>query len=316
MLISILKFLILCYDRLYESHKVFVSFYELWGIMKQKEYYTAGELARLFNIPKQTMLYYDKMGVLQPEFIAENGYRYYATPQYLTLEIILFLRKMDISVPDIRNFLQHKSREEILKVIAKREDECRQQIQEAEMLMHSLGNYREALEKSRSLPLNQVLLENCSDCRMYLTPIPKSQRGGLSAITIRARHVREAFSHCYCKEKPTGWVINRDDFFHSRFSHSSAVVTKSGPPSSSLPCNYIRPAGLYTSIHINLKSREIISISEMGLPSRHTEPSASLLFPKGDEPFPAVGKAQLCTNHPAMSASYTSCTVLSHPSAF
>lgn len=40
MLISILKFLILCYDRLYESHKVFVSFYELWGIMKQKEYYS------------------------------------------------------------------------------------------------------------------------------------------------------------------------------------------------------------------------------------------------------------------------------------
>lgn len=176
MLTSILKFLILCYDRLYEGHKVFVSFYELRGIMKQKEYYTAGELARLFNIPKQTMLYYDKMGVLQPEFIAENGYRYYATPQYLTLEIILFLRKMDISVPDIRNFLQHKSREEILKVIAKREDECRQQIQETEMLMHSLGNYRKALEKSWSLPLNQVLLESCSDCRMYLTPIPKSQR--------------------------------------------------------------------------------------------------------------------------------------------
>lgn len=65
-----------------------------------------------------------------------------------------------------------------------------------------------------------------------------------------------------------------------------------------------------------LKSREIISISEMGLPSRHTEPSASLLFPKGDEPFPAVGKAQLYPNHPAMSASYTSCTTLSHPSAF
>lgn len=108
MLISILKFLILCYDRLYESHKVFVSFYELWGIMKQKEYYTAGELARLFNIPKQTMLYYDKMGILKPEFVAENGYRYYSTPQYLTLEIILFLRKMDISVPDISKFLENR----------------------------------------------------------------------------------------------------------------------------------------------------------------------------------------------------------------
>lgn len=29
---------------------------------KEKGYYTAGELAKLFHIPKQTMLYYDKMG--------------------------------------------------------------------------------------------------------------------------------------------------------------------------------------------------------------------------------------------------------------
>lgn len=58
----------------------------------RKEYYTAGELAKLFGIPKQTMFYYDKMGLFTPEFVAENGYRYYAMPQYLTLEIILFLR--------------------------------------------------------------------------------------------------------------------------------------------------------------------------------------------------------------------------------
>lgn len=85
---------------------------------------------------------------------------------------------------------------------------------------------------------------------MFLTPIPKDKRGGLSTISIRARHVREAFSHCFCKEKPTGWVISEDDFFHHRFSHSSAVVTKSGPPGSDLPCNYVRPGGLYISLHI------------------------------------------------------------------
>lgn len=85
---------------------------------------------------------------------------------------------------------------------------------------------------------------------MFLTPIPKDKRGGLSTISIRARHVREAFSHCFCKEEPTGWVISGDDFFHHRFSHSSAVVTKSGPPGSDLPCNYVRPGGLYISLHI------------------------------------------------------------------
>ena len=66
----------------------------------------------------------------------------------------------------------------------------------------------------------------------------------------------------------------------------------------------------------NLKSREIISISEMGLPLRHIELSASSLSLKGDGPSPAAGKAQLYPSHPAVSASCTSCTGPSHPSAF
>ena len=79
----------------------------------------------------------------------------------------------------------------------------------------------------------------------------------------------------------------------------------------------IQMAGLDILLEFDsLKSLEIISISELQLPLHRTEPSASLLFPKGDEPSRAVGKAQLYPNHPAVFASYTSCTVISHPSAF
>ena len=54
-----------------------------------EDFFTAGELATLFNIPKQTLLYYDRIGLLSPEFIAENGYRHYSLTQYLILEIIV-----------------------------------------------------------------------------------------------------------------------------------------------------------------------------------------------------------------------------------
>lgn len=126
------------------------------------------------------MLYYDKMGILKPEFIAKNGYRYYSTPQYLTLEIILL--KMDISVPDIREFLRDRSRDNILKILDKKKAECLQQIQEAQHLINSLDVYRKVLESSQTLPLNQVLLQSYHDCRMFLTPIPKDKRGGLSPL--------------------------------------------------------------------------------------------------------------------------------------
>lgn len=31
-----------------------------------RQYYTAGELADLFELPKQTLLYYDRMNILSP----------------------------------------------------------------------------------------------------------------------------------------------------------------------------------------------------------------------------------------------------------
>lgn len=216
--------------------------------MNTKNYYTTGELAKLFDIPKQTMFYYDKMGLLTPEFVAENGYRYYTTTQYLTLEIILFLRRLDISVPDIKKFLHHRSKEEIIKILAEKEADCRKAIKETEKLCQSVSAYRARLEHSQELPVNQVFLENLPACRMYLSPIPKNRRGGFDAITIRAKHVQEVFAHAFCKDEPTGWVIAKDDFFKEEFKHSSAIVTRSGTEGSGYPCNFTRPAGLYCTI--------------------------------------------------------------------
>ncbi len=228
--------------------------------MKEKEYYTSGELAKLFDIPKQTMFYYDKMGLLTPEFVAENGYRYYAAQQYLTLEIILFLRRLDIAVPDIKEFLQHRSRENLLKLLSSKEKNFLENIGRMQSILHAVQSYKKQLECSRFLPLDRVLLENRTDCRLYLTPIPENRRGGSHAIRLRAKHVNEVFSKSCCKDQPTGWVIAKEDFFSENFSHSSAVVTQSGDEDSPLPCNFIRPSGLYCSILIKgsyfLRARE------------------------------------------------------------
>ena len=73
-----------------------------------ESFFTAGELATLFNIPKQTLLYYDKMNLLTPEFIAENGYRHYSLKQYLTLEVIVNLRKLDIPISKIKEYIENR----------------------------------------------------------------------------------------------------------------------------------------------------------------------------------------------------------------
>lgn len=38
-----------------------------------QNYFTTGELSQLCKIPRKTLLYYDKLGLITPEVVDENG---------------------------------------------------------------------------------------------------------------------------------------------------------------------------------------------------------------------------------------------------
>ena len=47
--------------------------------MKEKQYFTTGEFAKICEIEKHVLFYYDQIGLLQPAFVDENNYRYYSS---------------------------------------------------------------------------------------------------------------------------------------------------------------------------------------------------------------------------------------------
>lgn len=86
----------------------------------KRKYFTAGELAAIFNISKQSLLYYDKVNLLSPDFVSENGYRNYSIQQFLDLEIIVNLRALDISIANIKKYLEDRSKEHFLQLLQKK----------------------------------------------------------------------------------------------------------------------------------------------------------------------------------------------------
>ena len=62
----------------------------------KEKYYTTGEFARFFNIKKDTLFYYDKIGLFHPEGVGGNGYRYYSDAQINTFSTLLSLREMGV----------------------------------------------------------------------------------------------------------------------------------------------------------------------------------------------------------------------------
>ena len=78
--------------------------------MNRKKYlYSSGEFAKFTGINKRTLHYYNDIGLFSPEVIGENGYHYYTCFQFAQLELILTLRKIGLSIDEIRTYVTKPS---------------------------------------------------------------------------------------------------------------------------------------------------------------------------------------------------------------
>lgn len=64
-------------------------------------FYKTGQFARLANVSERTIRYYDKIGLLKPSFVMENGYRQYSDLDLLKLQKILSLKHLGFSIEEI-----------------------------------------------------------------------------------------------------------------------------------------------------------------------------------------------------------------------
>ena len=67
--------------------------------------YRIGELASICNISQKTLRFYEKKGLIKPAMInEETGYRYYDDDNIKTIEIIIHLKKLGMSIKQIKEY--------------------------------------------------------------------------------------------------------------------------------------------------------------------------------------------------------------------
>ncbi len=67
--------------------------------------YTVKQLSTLAGVSARTLHFYDQIGLLKPESVGANGYRYYGERSLLSLQQILFYRELGFSLDEIRTIL-------------------------------------------------------------------------------------------------------------------------------------------------------------------------------------------------------------------
>lgn len=69
---------------------------------------TVKQVSKLAHVTTRTLHYYDQIGLFKPDFIGDNGYRYYEDESLLKLQQILFYRELDLPLEQIKEIINRE----------------------------------------------------------------------------------------------------------------------------------------------------------------------------------------------------------------
>ncbi|MCX4328716.1 MAG: MerR family transcriptional regulator [Lachnospiraceae bacterium] len=124
---------------------------------KRSKLLTIGEFARLHGINKKTLMWYDETGLFPPAYINPgNGYRYYNYHQSPLLETILLLRELDVSINEIKTFMQNRSAENLKCLLYEKMQELGHKIKHLQAVKKTLYKHHQNMVTLLTMDLSET----------------------------------------------------------------------------------------------------------------------------------------------------------------
>lgn len=124
------------------------------------KHFTTGEFAEICGVKKQTIFHYDEIGLLKPDFTRANGYRYYSIQQVETFSAIEILKEIDMSLAEIKHFLEIKSPKKAIALLAEKETMMAEKIKKLQQTQKLIHNKKVQIEKALNLDFDQINIQH------------------------------------------------------------------------------------------------------------------------------------------------------------
>lgn len=128
-----------------------------------------GQMAKLNNVSKQALRYYDKMQLLEPLIVdEETGYRYYSIKQSARLDMIQYMKSIGMTLKDIKKQLDLNEPSFIKSVLHKNMHQIEEQIRGLEYQMRAVERTLRSYERYETAPPDgTIILEYIEKRQMY-----------------------------------------------------------------------------------------------------------------------------------------------------
>ena len=131
---------------------------------------TTAQFAKLHNVNKRTLHYYDDIGLFSPCHKGENGYRYYDYSQSIDFEYIRMLKEINLSIEEIKAFIHSFDEQKFLEIVSSKQKEIDREIRQLKTVKAVLKQKKEHLLFCRQISAMRIEISELKE--EYLLTVP------------------------------------------------------------------------------------------------------------------------------------------------
>lgn len=124
-----------------------------------EKYFTTGEFAKMCNVEKHVLFHYDKIGLFCPSIVKDNKYRYYSSGQYETFSIITILKDLDMSLQDIKIYLEKRTPQLLLSLLEDKEKDIDKEIKRLKQTKKLIHSIKKTTTSTLQANINEITLQ-------------------------------------------------------------------------------------------------------------------------------------------------------------
>lgn len=172
-------------------------------MMQKKNRLSIGDVSKLKNVSIKSLRYYDRIGVLKPEYTdPQTHYRYYSSNQLYIADILWILTILDIPLKRFNDFRRNDGSYEVEKLTEQAEKRLAEKQAELKLAEEVLASVRESTALfDEAVAICVPRVKHCSNCCLLTAPCNETQLEPV-ALTIAARDLyavcrKRGYSYSY-----------------------------------------------------------------------------------------------------------------------
>ena len=187
--------------------------------------YRIGEISKLYGISVDTLRHYEKLKVLMPEQVSDSGYRYYSNRQIWQLNIIRTLRQLGIGLPEIRDYLSHRTLEKSQALVEFQLDTIDQKLRELNQLKQELEDRQFYFQESRQVNIGEIQLKQLPARKAWIEMCEVSNIWEIDRLHKEIELNIESTSLSYFAWGRAGAIISEQDFYqHNHIRYCGSFI--------------------------------------------------------------------------------------------